>query len=107
MGRMPQDVSAQRGIGYDIESLDDHGDLYFIEVKGRIDGADSVTLTINEVNTGRNSPHRFRLALVAVTGNQAAAPVYVSGIDWGVPGFGDTQITKNLHLLLIAGKDPH
>jgi hypothetical protein len=30
------------------------------------------------------------------TRDQAAAPVYVSGIDWGSPGFGDTQITKNL-----------
>ena len=77
MGRMPWDVSAQCG-------------------KGRVDGADSVTLTINEVNIGRNSPHRFRLALVTVTGNQAADPVYVSGVDWGVPGFGDTQITKNM-----------
>jgi SNF2 family DNA or RNA helicase len=107
MGRMPKDVSAQRGIGYDIESLDEQGDLYFIEVKGRVDGADSVTLTINEVNTGRNSPHRFRLALVTVTGDQAAAPVYVSGVDWGVPGFGDTQITKNLQQLLAAGRAPH
>ncbi|MCX5950791.1 MAG: hypothetical protein NT158_06430 [Cyanobacteria bacterium] len=70
------------------------------------DGADSVTLTINEVNTGRNSPHRFRLALVTVTGNQAAAPVYVSGIDWGLPGFGDTQITKNLQQLQAAGPPP-
>jgi superfamily II DNA or RNA helicase len=107
LGRMPRDVSAQRGLGYDIESVDDQGDLFFIEVKGRVDGADSVTLTINEVNTGRNSPHRFRLALVTVTGDQAAAPVYVSGIDWGVPGFGDTQITKNLNQLLAAGKEPH
>ncbi len=107
MGRMPRDVSAQRGIGYDIESMDDQGNLYFIEVKGRVDGADSVTLTINEVNTGRNSPHRFRLALVTVTGNQAAAPVYVSGVGWGVPGFGDTQITKNLQQLLAAGRAPH
>jgi superfamily II DNA or RNA helicase len=107
LGRMPRDVSAQRGIGYDIELMDDQGDLFFIEVKGRVDGADSVTLTINEVNTGRNSPHRFRLALVTVTGDQAAAPVYVSGIDWGVPGFGDTQITKNLQQLLAAGRAPH
>jgi superfamily II DNA or RNA helicase len=107
LGRMPRDVSKQRGLGYDIESVDDQGDLFFIEVKGRVDGADSVTLTINEVNTGRNSPHLFRLALVTVTGDQAAAPVYVSGIDWGVPGFGDTQITKNLNQLLTAGKEPH
>jgi hypothetical protein len=107
LGRMPRDVSAQRGIGYDIESTDAAGNLFFLEVKGRVDGADSVTLTINEVNTGRNSPHRFRLAMVTVTGDQAAAPVYVSGIDWGVPGFGDTQITKNLQQLLAAGKAPH
>ena len=76
-------------------------------MKGRAEGADSVTLTINEVNTGRNSPHRFRLALVSVTEDQAAAPVYVSGIDWGTPGFGDTQITKNLQQLLAAGRVPH
>ena len=107
LGRMPQDVSAQRGLGFDIESIDDEGNLFFIEVKGRAEGADSVTLTINEVNTGRNSPHRFRLALVSVTEDQAAAPVYVSGIDWGTPGFGDTQITKNLQQLLAAGRVPH
>ena len=68
LGRMPKDVSAQRGLGYDIESIDADGNLFFIEVKGRAEGADSVTLTINEVNTGRNAPHRFRLALVNVEG---------------------------------------
>ncbi len=31
-------------------------------------------------------------------------PVYVSGVDWDVPGFGDTQITKNLQQLLAAGR---
>jgi len=107
LGRMPRDVSAVQGEGYDIESMDSNGDLFFIEVKGRVAGADSVTLTINEVNRGRNVPHQFRLALVAVTGDQAAAPVYVSGIDWGSPGFGDTQITKNLQQLLAVGRAPH
>ena len=66
-----------------------------------------MTLTINEVNTGRNSPQRFSLALVTVEGEQAAEPVYVSGVDWGLPGFGDTQITKNLQQLLAAGRTPH
>jgi len=56
----------------------------------------------------RNAPHRFRLALVSVAGDQATAPVYVSGVDWGLPGFGDTQITKNLQQqLLAAGRAPH
>jgi len=107
LGRMPRDVSAQRGLGYDIESIDAAGNLFFIEVKGRVAGADSVTLTINEVNTGRNSPERFRLALVTVQGEQPSAPVYVSGIDWGLPGFGDTQITKSLAPLLAVGRAPH
>ena len=107
LGRMPKDVSAERGRGYDIESIDAEGNLFFIEVKGRADGADSVTLTINEVNIGRNAPHRFRLALVSVEGDRASTPVYVSGVDWGLPGFGDTQITKNLQQLLAAGRAPH
>jgi hypothetical protein len=47
------------------------------------------------------------LALVTVTGDQASAPLYVSGSDWGVPGFGDTQITENLQQLLAAGRQPH
>ena len=50
---------------------------------------------------------QFRLAMVNVTGDRAAAPVYVSGIDWGSPGFGDTQITKNLQQLLAVGRQPH
>jgi superfamily II DNA or RNA helicase len=107
LGRKPKDLSAQRGLGYDIESIDADGNLFFIEVKGRVDGADSITLTINEVNIGRNAPHRFRLALVTVEGERAAEPVYVSGVDWGLPGFGDTQITKNLQQLLSAGRAPH
>jgi hypothetical protein len=70
-------------------------------------GIDRQTLTINEVNVGRNSPHRFRLVLVTVEGEQASPPVYVSGVDWGLPGFGDTQITKNLQQLLAAWRAPH
>ena len=42
LGRMARDVSAQRGLDYDIESIDADGNLFFIEVKGRVDGADSV-----------------------------------------------------------------
>ena len=76
-------------------------------MKGRADGADSVSLTINEVNTGRNAPHRFRLALVSIEGDRASPPVYVSGVDRGLPGFGDTQITKNLQHMLAAGRAPH
>lgn len=65
-----------------IESLDAAGNLFFMEMKGRADGADSVTLTIDEGNGGCNSPHRFRLALVTVEGDRVSQPVYVSSVDW-------------------------
>ena len=39
--------------------------------------------------------------------DQASAPLYVSGIDWDVPGFGDTRISKSLRKLLAAGRPPH
>ena len=38
----------------------------FIEVKGRIAGAEDVTVTLNEVLLGKNVPAAHRLALVEV-----------------------------------------
>lgn len=90
-----------------IESLDAAGNLCFMEMQGRADGADSVTATIDEGNGGCNSPHRFRLALVTVEGDRVSQPVYVSRVDWRVPGFVETQKTYNLAKLLAAGKKPH
>jgi len=52
----PRDVSAQN-LGYDIESRDGQsGRLRFIEVKGRRAGAETVTLTYNELYRALNSP---------------------------------------------------
>jgi|LakMenEpi03Aug12_release.lakeMendotaPanAssembly.Ray.scaffolds.fasta_scaffold24398_3 hypothetical protein len=56
-------VSAQRGLGDDIESIDADGKLFFIEEKGPV--------------------------------------------DCGLPGFWDTQITRNLQQLLAAGRTSH
>ncbi len=47
------------------------------------------------------------MALVSVEGDRSSQPVDVSGVDWGLPGFGDTQITKNLQQLLAVGRAPH
>ncbi len=47
------------------------------------------------------------MALVSVKGDRSSQPVDVSGVDRGLPGFGDTQITKNLQQLLAAGRAPH
>jgi Domain of unknown function (DUF3883) len=52
--------------GYDIESKAADGVLFFIEVKGRIEGANTVTVTRSEIGIGRNKPDQFILALVEV-----------------------------------------
>ena len=68
LGHAPVDVSAQK-IGYDIASHDPRsGHLRFIEVKGRIDGADSVMITRQEVITSLHEPEKFILAIVSVAG---------------------------------------
>ena len=107
IGRNPMDVSDQRGIGYDIESADSEGNLFFIEVKGRIEEAETVTLTFNELKRGLNSPDKFRLAIVKISEGKAKEPQYISGIDWGRPGFGDTAVTKNLSQILSVAKGAH
>lgn len=66
LGYEPRDVSAKK-CGYDIESrIPATGQLRFIEVKGRIEGANTVTVTKNEVLTALNKPQNFILALVSV-----------------------------------------
>jgi superfamily II DNA or RNA helicase len=66
LGYEPQDVSRQN-YGYDIESrVLNSGQLRFIEVKGRIEGAETVTVTKNEILTALNKPEHFILALVQV-----------------------------------------
>jgi SNF2 family DNA or RNA helicase len=66
LGFEPADVSAQN-LGYDLESrVPGVGKLRFLEVKGRIVGATSVTITKNEILTAFNKPDDFILALVQV-----------------------------------------
>ncbi len=66
LGFVPRDVSEQN-CGYDIESrVPGTGHLRFIEVKGRTRGAQTVTVTSNEIRTAINEPDQFVLALVVL-----------------------------------------
>jgi hypothetical protein len=108
-GRVPTDMSATKGIGYDIESKDPSGgDTLRIEVKGRVVGADHVTLTVNEVRCARNVPNQFRLAIVQVQDDVAREPVYVRGDSYGFgqPGFTQTSSTYPIPSLLQRGSAP-
>jgi superfamily II DNA or RNA helicase len=65
LGFVPVDRESEK-LGYDIESaIPGTGRLRFIEVKGRIAGADTVTVTKNEILYSLNKPDDFSLALVA------------------------------------------
>jgi superfamily II DNA or RNA helicase len=107
LGHEPVDVSAQK-IGYDIASHNPQsGHLRFIEVKGRIDGADSVMITRQEIITSLHEPEKFILAVVAVTGGFAHEPRYVRGplID-REPSFLETAIQFHLPRLLERAEAP-
>jgi superfamily II DNA or RNA helicase len=65
LGRVASEM-AHNHPGYDISSVGTDGHLIFIEVKGRVAGAETVTVTRNEVLTGLNAPERYVLALVEV-----------------------------------------
>jgi len=107
LGREPRDVSAEN-VGYDIESRDPSTDrLHFLEVKGRVVGASSVTLTVNEIRKASNVPDHFRLCIVLVENDAAKAPVYVDRtFDFGKPTFEQVSATYSLEKLLQNGGPP-
>ncbi|MBC8121903.1 MAG: DUF3883 domain-containing protein [Gemmatimonadaceae bacterium] len=66
LGCSPKDVSALK-CGFDVESLDvQTGAARKIEVKGRVIGAKTVTLSRNEIETGLKYPNLWLLAVVLV-----------------------------------------
>jgi hypothetical protein len=70
IGRDPHEMP-RNNPGYDVRSRDlVTGDLFFIEVKGRVAGAPTVTVTKNEILYGLNKPDSLMLALVSVDGDE-------------------------------------
>jgi superfamily II DNA or RNA helicase len=65
LGRTPEEMP-HNNKGFDIRSSDAEGRTIFIEVKGRIAGADDFFVTYNEVLFGKNAAGNHRLALVSV-----------------------------------------
>jgi hypothetical protein len=106
LGNDPRDVSKENR-GYDVESKDrETGRLRMIEVKGRVKGATTVTITRNEIVTALNKPEDFILALVEVDGEHAAQPRYVRRPFDKEPGFADVSVNKDLKKLLDLSESP-
>lgn len=104
LGFYPTDVSAAK-LGWDIESrIPGTGKLRFIEVKGRIEGATTVTVSKNEILAGLNKPEDFFLALVEVNFNDekiiTKAVNYIQHPFQKEPDFTATSVNYDLKGLL-------
>jgi superfamily II DNA or RNA helicase len=107
LGNHPRDVH-EDSLGYDIESLDPrNGRLRFIEVKGRRAGAETVTVTRNEILTGINSPEQYILAIVEVEDSKAREPRYVRKPFKKEPDFGVTSVNYDWKRLWKRGNAPN
>jgi hypothetical protein len=105
LGFEPRDVSSEN-CGYDVESrVPGTGKLRFLEVKGRTLGADTVTVTKNEILTALNKPEDFILALVEVDGDHNVAR-YVRRPFRREPDFGVTSVNYHLRELLAKADPP-
>jgi hypothetical protein len=108
LGNLPSDVSAAK-CGYDIESLipqEKRGNLSplrFIEVKGRAKGADTVTVSKNEILTAFNKPDEYILAIVEVDA-QNTHTVYLKKPFRERPDFAATSVTYNI-MELVNGSE--
>lgn len=100
LGFIPRDVSATK-CGYDIESQipkelrRNTTSLRFIEVKGRAKGANSVTVSKNEILTGLNKPEEYILAIVEVDGEQTHT-VYLKKPFRNAPDFTATSVNFDI-----------
>lgn len=105
LGFVPRDVSDQN-CGYDVESsIPNTGLLRFIEVKGRVHTADSVTVTKNEILTGLNKPEDFILAIVLHHPNRSEVRYVRTPFDQE-PDFKATSVNFNLAKLIALSTEP-
>jgi hypothetical protein len=103
LGFEPTDREFEK-LGYDIESrVPGTGKLRFIEVKGRVADADTVTVTRNEILYSLNRPDDFILAIVAFEGD-AHRVHYVRRPFRREPDFGVTSVNYDLSELIGRGE---
>jgi hypothetical protein len=103
LGFEPTDRETEK-LGYDIESrVPGTGKLRFIEVKGRVSGADTITVTRNEILYSLNKPEDFILAIVEFMGDEHRVH-YAREPFRREPDFGVTSVNYSFtELLARAG----
>jgi superfamily II DNA or RNA helicase len=105
LGFVPTDRETEK-LGYDIESrVPGTGKLRFIEVKGRVTGAATITVTKNEILYSLNKPDDFILAIVEFDGDAQRAH-YVRRPFQREPDFGVTSVNYDFAELLQRAEVP-
>lgn len=105
LGFVPTDRETEK-LGYDIESrIPGTGKLRFLEVKGRVSGATTITVTKNEILYSLNKPDDFILAIVEFDDN-AHRVHYVRRPFHREPDFGVTSINYDFAKLLERAEAP-
>ena len=106
LGYEPVDREHEK-LGYDIESRHPGtGKLRFIEVKGRVAGADTVTVTKNEILYSLNKPDDFILALVEFQGGDNHRVLYLRRPFRREPDFGVTSVNYDFAELIARAEEP-
>ena len=106
LGFEPTDREAEK-LGYDIESsVPGTGKLRFIEVKGRVSGADTITVTKNEILYSLNKPDDYILAIVEFLPDGAHRVHYVRRPFRREPDFGAASVNYTFADLLARAEAP-
>ncbi|MDP3937098.1 MAG: DUF3883 domain-containing protein, partial [Deltaproteobacteria bacterium] len=93
--------------GYDIESrVPGTGKLRFIEVKGRVAGAATITVTRNEILYSLNKPEDFILAIVEFLDGDTHRVHYMRRPFQREPDFGVTSVNYDFGDLLARAEGP-
>lgn len=97
----------QDKLGYDIESrVPGTGKLRFLEVKGRVRGADTITVTKNEILYSLNKPDDFILAIVEFLDANSHRVHYVRRPFHREPDFGVTSVNYDFPELISRAEVP-
>ena len=106
LGFDPTDREFEK-LGYDIESrVPDTGKLRFIEVKGRVSDASTVTVTRNEILYSLNKPEDFILGIVEFLDDGGHRVHYVREPFRREPDFGVTSVNYDFAELLARAEQP-
>ncbi len=106
LGFDPTDREFEK-LGYDIESrIPGSGKLRFVEVKGRVAGAPTITVTRNEILYSLNKPEDFIFAMVEFLDDNAHRVHYLRQPFTREPDFGVTSVNYDFDGLIGRARSP-